>query len=75
MYDGRAKSDVVAEISVVENVDRRSKFPPIPSDENVAQRIDFLSNFLVDHTIVNAPGGRRSQAPVSPNASSSGCDR
>ena len=73
MYDGRAKSDVVAEISVVEDSSStRSKYPPIPSDENVAQRIDFLSNFLVDHTIVNAPGGRRSQAPVSPNASSSG---
>ena len=58
MYDGRAKSDVVAEISVVEDSSSmRSKFPPIPSDENVAQRIDFLSNFLVYHTIVNAPAG------------------
>ena len=41
----------------------RGRFPPIPTDENVAQRIDFLRNFLVDHTIVNAPGGEKSKKP------------
>lgn len=58
MYSGRSRSDAAAEIRVVEKAGvSRSRFPSIPTDENVAARIDFLSNFLVDHTIVNAPGG------------------
>ena len=56
-------ADVDAEIAVVEPSTPRSRFPPIPTDENVAQRIDFVSNFLIDHTIVNAPGGEKSKAP------------
>ena len=60
---GRALADVDAEIAVVEPSTPRSRFPPIPTDENVAQRIDFVSNFLIDHTIVNAPGGEKSKAP------------
>ena len=60
MYEGRQKSDVVATIDVVVSdvQGRRSSFPPIPTDENVAQRIDFLSNFLIDHTIKMGPGVR-----------------
>lgn len=68
MYSGRGKADVVAEIAVDTSSQaagdhRRSAYPPIPTDENVAQRIDFLSNFLVDHTIVYAPGGKESKKP------------
>eukprot|EP01051_Picozoa_sp_SAG22_P002591 SAG22_NODE_118_length_19263_cov_16.155813_3_plen_322_part_00 len=62
MYpNSRIRSDAVAQIRVVERPGEppRSRFPPVPTDENVAARIDFLSNFLVDHTIVNAPGGER----------------
>lgn len=71
-YGGRARADVAAEIRVVEPTPApddtaggvaRSKFPPIPTDENVAQRIDFLSNFLLDHTVINAPGGEMSKRP------------
>ena len=61
---GRSATDVVTEIRVVENGDQpRSEFPPIPTDENVAERIDFLSNFLLDHTILYAPGGEASRHP------------
>ena len=63
MYSGRTRSDVEATIQVVENKHdaSRSRFPPTPTDDNVAERIHFLSNFLLDHTVVNAPGGRRTQ--------------
>ena len=55
----RVKPDVDTEIFVVEPPDsHRSPFPSYPSDESVAERINFLSNFLVDHTIVYAPGGK-----------------
>ena len=63
---GRVKPDVATEIHVVEATEakeERSLFPPIPSDENVAQRINFLSNFLVDHSINYAPGGKDSKRP------------
>ena len=65
MYQGRARSDVSAKITVVENIHdaTRSRFPPIPTDDNVAQRIDFLSNFLLDHTIVMGPGGEMTRRP------------
>jgi hypothetical protein len=67
MYEGRQRSDVVATIDVVDEEEggkeRRSKFPPIPTDENVAQRIDFLSNFLIDHTIKMGPGGDANKRP------------
>ena len=66
----RAPADVVALIRVVEKKGAsgasgaaRGRFPPTPTDENVAQRIDFLRNFLIDHTIVNAPGGEKSKKP------------
>jgi len=65
VYPGRQQSDVDVTITTVERKGEppRSPYPPIPSDENVAQRIDFLSNFLIDHTIVNAPGGEKSKEP------------
>ena len=53
----------VDEIAEAEGQTLSSPYPLVPSDENVAQRIDFLSNFLVDHTIIYAPGGRESQKP------------
>ena len=65
MYKGRARSDVEATIQVVENQHdpERSRFPPSPTDENVAERIDFLSNFLLDHTVVMGPGGESTRRP------------
>ena len=58
MYKGRTRSDVEATIQVIENKQdpTRSRFPPAPTDENVAERINFLSNFLLDHTVVMGPG-------------------
>ena len=53
MVDGRARNDVPVTIRVDESAEERAErglFPPVPSDENVAQRINFLSNFLVDHS-------------------------
>ena len=53
MVNGRARNDVPLTIKVDESAAERAErglFPPIPSDENVAQRIGFLSNFLVDHS-------------------------
>ena len=66
MVNGRTRNDVPVTISVDETRaerNARGRFPPIPSDENVAQRIDFLSNFLIDHTVIYAPGGRMSKTP------------
>ena len=61
---GQDKYEAMTEILVMTSTgDIRSPFPPIPSDENVAQRIDFLSNFLLDHTIIYAPGGKASKDP------------
>lgn len=61
-YTGRKKPDAEVSIRVVESQQSpRSPFPDIPSDDNVAQRINFLANFLVDHTIIYAPGGRASK--------------
>lgn len=60
----RVKPDVSTEIHVIEQPhSSRSPYPPIPTDDNVAQRIDFLSNFLVDHSIINAPGGKATKHP------------
>ena len=65
VYPGRQQSDVDVTITTIEpegeGIVPRSPFPPTPTDANVAQRIDFLSNFLIDHTIVNAPGGTKSE--------------
>ena len=62
MYEGRARSDVEATIRVVHEVGR-SPFPPTPTDENVAERIDMLTNFLLDHTKVMGPGGEMTRRP------------
>ena len=66
MYSGRARADAAVSIRVhdVHADTPRSIYPSIPTDENVAERLDFLSNFLVDHTIIYAPGGRESQKPT-----------
>lgn len=64
VYPNRQRPIIQTEIHVVEPPSgSRSQFPPVPSDDNVAQRIDFLSNFLVDHSIEYAPGGKASKEP------------
>ena len=67
MYKGRTRSDVEATIQVIENKQdpTRSRFPPAPTDENVAERINFLSNFLLDHTVVMGPGKSKKSCIVS----------
>jgi hypothetical protein len=62
MYEGRARSDVDATIRVVDS-EARGQFPPTPTDENVAERIDMVTNFLIDHTKVMGPGGEMTRRP------------
>ncbi len=67
MFAGRARSDVEAVIRVVEETtgveDARSPVPPLTTDENVAARLDMVSNFVLDHTLVMGPGGESTRRP------------
>ena len=63
--------DVDLSIRVVEPAGAapRSPFPPVPTDENVAERIDFLTNFFLDHSLENGPGGKITKRPGQPSCS------